>query len=147
MIKIKVSDLLRNPGSEDKLKLENIKSDMILWLTWDLINCDIKIQSINDNTVIVVIKNLKAYINSISDISNETFVRKVFCEKYEAKFGLSFDPNSELEFEEDFAIDNSWNIDIEEMLYDAVMLQTPSVIMTDDELARLWNVDVDTDDE
>jgi len=131
MIKLKVSDLLKNSGSEDNIKLEKIKIDLIPDLVWDMICLDLKIQSINDTTIVATITNLTAYIKSISEISNKEFVRKVFCEKYETRFVVSWFKN---ELDDDLDIDNSWNIDIEKMIYDCILLQNPPVICDEDEL-------------
>jgi hypothetical protein len=75
---IKVWDLLRNPGRVDTVSFEGIMIDDFEGLTSSGISATLLLQWVNDGSVKIVIKNLKAMIQDTCDLSGEDYEREVY---------------------------------------------------------------------
>ena len=126
---IKVSDLLNTPGATDEIHFENIISSKVPWLIEPGISGEVFLQALNEDDILVELKNISAEIEDISDITWNSFVREVIWNNYSAKFVRNFsdeqDETREI-FDEEFPInEKSETIDLEDMIVQSILLQEP----------------------
>lgn len=134
---IKVSDLLKTPGSTDTIDFENLYSDIVPGLTEQGISGHIFLQSLNEDEILVEISDISAQIKDTSDISGKEFTREIFCSLYSVKFVRNFsDEQDETRqvFDEEFPLhEKSETINLEEVLKQAILLQEPITKIAPDE--------------
>lgn len=122
--KINVWDLLQSAGKIDQFSFKNEKIDEITWLSEKWISGDVIIQSFDKSALLVTLENITTEINEFCDICEATYVRKLEINEYYAKFQKTIDPN-EFTDDEVFKIDWNENINIKEMIIQAIILQEP----------------------
>ena len=140
---IKVADLLNHLGT-DTISFEEVKTLLLPTLTENGICGDITLYAVNGESIFVKMENIEGEMGDICDICGESFVHQVKIAEYSAKF--VFNPQ-ELEWNSEevvFPINPRSNtINMEEMLYQAILLQKPFVIKCPSCEAKV----VDEDDE
>lgn len=141
MITVKVWDLLAYVGKEDTIAIEKKFPDDLPGLVEDGLVGEVHLQSINQTTILVTLKHLRAKIKTISDISCKEFIREVVCPESCVKFSLNFDETNEEARDEIFPIDPKNNtIDLEPRLVQCIRLQDPVVFCTEEEARALQNL-------
>ncbi len=84
--KIKVSDLLRNPGKEDVIDFDHKFIENFVGITEEGISGSIIIKALDRYSVLVSIENLKVSVEAISDISGKEYIEYITNPFYEALF-------------------------------------------------------------
>lgn len=129
---IKVGDLL-NQVAVDELVFENKKTDSIPNLTEDWISGKIRLSWIDDENVLVEIEELTCELNETCDYCNKEFKRKIEIHWYSSRFTLNKDEINYANDEVLFFIDEKTaTINIEELIYQAIELETPFVLYCPD---------------
>lgn len=124
---IKVSDLL-NQVAVDAIDFEHKETDLIPNLANDWISGKIRLSWIDDENVLVEIEELHCALNEICDYCTEEFVRNIDVKWYSARFTLNREEKDYANDEVLFFIDEkNATINIEEMVYQAISLETPFV--------------------
>lgn len=121
---INVWDLLLSAWKRDEISFENemIESlDALIkeWIKWKVI-----IQSFDQNSLLVTLQDISCTLHEICDRCTESYDRKVEVPEYSAKFQIEIDPDYEWD-DEVFLIDKNENIDIQDMIINAIKLQEP----------------------
>lgn len=135
---INVWDLLISAWKRDEISFENEQIQEISNLTKDGISGTIVIQSYDQNSLLVTLHDLNCTIHEPCDKCTEYYDRNVFVPEYSAKFQIEIDPEYEWD-DEIFEIDKNENIDVKDMIINAINLQEPftkkcpNCIDTDDE--------------
>lgn len=125
---IKVWDLL-NQVAVDEIVFENKKTKMIPNLTENWMSWKIRLSWIDEENVLVEIEDLFLELEEVCDFCTKNFVRKVEIHEYSARYTLNKDENEYANDESLFFIDEkNATINIEELLYQAIKLETPFVI-------------------
>ncbi|MCF7835006.1 hypothetical protein K9M48_03030 [Candidatus Gracilibacteria bacterium] len=126
---IKVADLLNQTGKKDEIHFENKFTDQLPNLDAEGISGDIFLQSLSKDSLLLSLVDVKCCIEDTCDICQDYYNRNVENDFYEAKFILpEYDNDEESETEEIFPIDpKSENINIEDMLVQAIILKEPLV--------------------
>lgn len=143
---IKIADLLLSVGSTDTVSVKGVFIPRIIGLQKWGVTLTVFLQSIDANTIVVTIEKLHCFLDDISDISWQSFVREVVVSDYVGKFVL--DDSHLIDDGDDPLFCIPWDyIDMEEMIYQAIQLQEPLVKRTKEEQiaydAIADNVDVD----
>ena len=129
---IKVGDLL-NQVAVDELVFENKKTTLIPNLTEDWISGKIRLSWIDDENVLVEIEELSCELNETCDYCNKEFKRKIEIHWYSSRFTLNKDEINYANDEVLFFIDEKTaTINIEELIYQAIELETPFVLYCPD---------------
>lgn len=131
--KIKVSDLLLNIGSEDKIKFENKFVDSIDNLTEDWIEWIVNLEWLDHKTVRVRLEKLKCNLQEICELSWEKFLLEINVSDFEMNF-LALDLQEIIENygDEFWQIDiKNLTIDISDMIYQAIQLNKPISIRSE----------------
>ena len=129
---IKVGDLL-NQVAVDEIVFENKKTSLIPNLSKDWITGKIRLSWIDDENVLVEIEELKCELNETCDYCNKSFKRKIEIQWYSSRFTLNKDEINYANDEVLFFIDEKTvTINIEEMIYQAIELETPFVLYCPD---------------
>lgn len=129
---IKVWDLLNHIAS-DELVFENKKTNLIPNLSENWISGKIRLSWIDDENVLVEIEELKCELNGVCDYCIKDFIRTVEVSWYSARFTLNKEEKNYADDEVLFFIDEkNASINIEEMIYQAIELETPFVIYCPD---------------
>ncbi|MBS8121753.1 hypothetical protein [Candidatus Vampirococcus lugosii] len=131
--KIKVSDLLLNIGSEDKIKFENKFVDSIDNLTEDGIEGIVNLEGLDHKTVRVRLEKLKCNLQEICELSGEKFLLEINVSDFEMNF-LALDLQEIIEnYGDEFGqIDiKNLTIDISDMIYQAIQLNKPISIRSE----------------
>ena len=125
---IKIWDLL-NQVAVDELVFENKKTSLIPNLSEDWISGKIRLSWIDDENVLVEIEELSCELNETCDYCNKEFKRKIEIHWYSSRFTLNKDEINYANDEVLFFIDEKTaTINIEEMIYQAIELETPFVL-------------------
>ena len=129
---IKIGDLL-NQVAVDELVFENKKTDLIPNLTENWITGKIRLSWIDDENVLVEIEELSCELNETCDYCNKEFKRKIEIHWYSSRFTLNKDEINYANDEVLFFIDEKTaTINIEELIYQAIELETPFVLYCPD---------------
>ena len=125
---IKVGDLL-NQVAVDEITFENKKTTLISNLSEDWITGKIRLSWIDDENVLVEIEELSCELNETCDYCNKEFKRKIEIHWYSSRFTLNKDEINYANDEVLFFIDEKTaTINIEELIYQAIELETPFVL-------------------
>ncbi|MDR0651621.1 MAG: hypothetical protein LBG59_09885 [Candidatus Peribacteria bacterium] len=140
---IKIADLLNHLGS-DTIEFSEMKTPLLPHLTEKGISGMLKLYAVDGKSILVHLEEGKASLSDTCEICGKAFIRSLHIDRYEAKFTLDAKELEESNEEVLFLIEaKNATINVEEMLYQAVMLQTPFVIacekcekrtLTDDEV-------------
>ena len=129
---IKVWDLL-NQVAVDEIVFKNKKTKLIPNLTDDWVSGKIKLSWIDDENVLVEIAELKCELNETCDCCTSSFTRKIKVGWYSSRFTINKDEinysNDEVLF---FIDEKTATINVEEMIYQAIELETPFVLYCPD---------------
>ena len=129
---IKVWDLL-NQVAVDEITFENKKTSLIPNLSEDWISGKIRLSWIDDENVLVEIENLICELNETCDYCNKPFKRKIEIQWYSSRFTLNKDEINYANDEVLFFIDEKTaTINVEELIYQAIELETPFVLYCPD---------------
>ncbi len=129
---IKVGDLL-NQVAVDEITFENKKTNLILNLSEDWITGKIRLSWIDDENVLVEIEELKCELDEVCDYCTKLFKRKIEIHWYSSRFTLNKEEINYANDEVLFFIDEKTaTINIEEMIYQAIELETPFVLYCSD---------------
>jgi len=122
--KINVWDLLLSAGKQDQISFEDIYVDEITSLTKKWISGNVVIQSFDQDSLLVTLEDLKCTLHEPCDKCAEEYDRKINIKEYSAKFQNEVNPEEEWD-DEIFLIDGNENIDIKDMVIQAIVLQEP----------------------
>ena len=129
---IKVWDLL-NQVAVDEIDFKNKMTRLIPNLTNVWISGKIRLSWIDDENVLVEIEELKCELNEICDCCTNTFIRKINIHWYSSRFTVNKDEINYANDEVLFFIDEKTaTINVEEMIYQAIELETPVVLYCPD---------------
>ncbi len=81
-------------------------------------------QSFDQDALLVTLENITADIDESCDICNKVYTRKLDIKEYIAKFQKKIDLNESTD-DEVFKIDGNENIDIKDMITQAIVLKEP----------------------
>lgn len=121
---INVWDLLISAWKRDEISFENEFIDEIENLTKDWVSGDVIIQSYDQNSLLVTLNDITCTLHEPCDKCTELYDRQVFIPEYSAKFQVEIDPDYEWD-DEVFQIDKNENIDVQDMIINAIKLQEP----------------------
>ncbi len=123
---VKVSDIL-NGKITDTLLLENRQIPLLPELTEEGVSGEITIHSLDHESLLVNL-NLEAKVEENCDRCGKSFQREIKIEDYSAKYVCQPDPEGK-DTEEDILLIDTKNgvIDLEELIYHAIVLQEPIV--------------------
>lgn len=123
---VKVSDIL-NGKVTDTLLLEKSMISLLPALTDDGVSGEVRIQSLDHESLLVTL-NLEAKFHEVCDRCGVGFQREIKIEDYSAKYVCQLDPEWK-DTEEDILLIDTKNgvIDLEELIYHALMLEEPIV--------------------
>lgn len=121
---INVWDLLVSAGKRDEIHFENEPIEEIEYLTDDWVSGDVLIQSYDQNSLLVTLFDVSCTLHEPCDKCTEFYDRNVEIPEYSAKFQIEIDPEYEWD-DEIFEIDKNENIDIKDMVINAINLQEP----------------------
>ena len=122
--KVKVSDILLNPGSLDKISFEAKSSTKIENLSDSWISGDIIIEWLDEKSIFVILQNIKAETNEICEVSWKKFLRKANIDEYSMKF-LTLNKNEDINDDYLLIDKKDLTIDLEEMVVQAIILNRP----------------------
>ena len=129
---IKVGDLL-NQIAVDEISFEHKKTSLIPNLSDDWVSWKIRLSWIDDENVLVEIEELTCELDEICDYCNNSFKRKIEIQWYSSRFTLNKDEINYANDEVLFFIDEKTaTINIEELIYQAIELETPFVLYCPD---------------
>ena len=129
---LKVGDLL-NQVAVDEIVFENQKTNLIPNLSEDWISWKVRISWIDDENVLVEVEELTCILNETCDYCSKEFSRKVEVHWYSSRFTLNKEEINYANDEVLFFIDEKTaTINIEEMIYQAIELETPFVLYCPD---------------
>jgi uncharacterized metal-binding protein YceD (DUF177 family) len=124
---IKIADLLNHLGS-DTIEFSAMKTSLLPHLTAEGISGVLKLYAVDGKSILVHLEEVTASLSDICDICGKEFIRPLHIDRYEAKFTLDTKELEESTEEVLFLIEaKNATINVEEMLYQAVMLQKPFV--------------------
>lgn len=148
---IKIGDLVNQPWKKDEISFDKKLSDQLPnldknWLSWNVL-----LQSLDKNSILVTLMNVKGSFDDNCDICQKTYKRFVLSELYEAKFIIpEYYKDDDTSTEEIFPINHKdETIDIEDMVVQDVVLQEPIVRRCKDcekKVIKVDNIDDETDD-
>ena len=125
---IKIGDLL-NQVAVDEIIFEHKKTELIPNLTDDWISGKIRLSWIDDENVLVEIEELECELNEVCDYCTKQFKRKIKIQWYSSRFTLNKDEINYANDEVLFFIDEKTaTINVEELIYQAIELETPFVL-------------------
>ena len=125
---IKVGDLL-NQVAVDQIIFEHKRTNLIQNLSEDWISGKIRLSWIDDENVLVEIEELSCELNETCDYCTKPFKRKIEIQNYSSRFTLNKEEINYANDEVLFFIDEKTStINIEEMIYQAIELETPFVL-------------------
>ncbi|MDR2415211.1 MAG: hypothetical protein LBD75_00950 [Candidatus Peribacteria bacterium] len=125
---IKIGDLLNHLGS-DIIEFSEMKTTLLPHIIEKGISGVLKLYAIDGKSILVHLEDIKASLSDTCERCGKEFIHSLHIDRYEAKFTL--DPKELEESDEEvlFLIEGkNATINIEEMLYQAVMIQKPFVI-------------------
>lgn len=121
---INVWDLLLSAWKRDEISFENEMIESLDTLTKQWINWKVIIQSFDQNSLLVTLQDISCTLHEVCDRCTESYDRNVEVPEYSAKFQIEIDPDYEWD-DEVFLIDKNENIDIQDMIINAIKLQEP----------------------
>ncbi|PZM87271.1 MAG: hypothetical protein DLD55_02255 [candidate division SR1 bacterium] len=123
---VKVSDIL-NGKITDTLLLEKKMIPSLSALTDEGVSGEVGIQSLDRESLLVTL-NVEAKLKDVCDRCGVNFQREIKIENYSAKYVCQLDPEGK-DIEEDILLIDTKNgvIDLEELIYHAIILQEPIV--------------------
>lgn len=121
---INVGDLLLSAWKKDEISFEKEIIPEINWLTKNWINWKILIQSFDKESLLVTLEDLNCTIKEPCDKCTNVYERKVFVDKYTARFQIEIDSNYDGD-DEIFPIGKNETIDVKDMIINAILLQEP----------------------
>ena len=102
-------------------------------LTDNWVSGKIRLSWIDDENVLVEIEELKCELNEICDCCTNSFIRKININWYSSRFTINKDEINYANDEVLFFIDEKTaTINVEEMIYQAIELETPVVLYCTD---------------
>lgn len=129
---IKIGDLL-NQVTVDEIVFENKMTKLVPNLSKDWIAGKIRLSWIDNENVLVEIEELECTLNEICDYCTKPFQRKIKIQWYSSRFTTNKDEVNYANDEVLFFIDEKTaTINIEEMIYQAIELETPFVLYCPD---------------
>ena len=129
---IKVGDLL-SQVAVDEIDFKNKMTKLIPNLTDNWVSGKIRLSWIDDENVLVEIEELKCELNEICDCCTSSFIRKININWYSSRFTINKDEINYANDEVLFFIDEKTaTINVEEMIYQAIELETPVVLYCPD---------------
>ncbi len=129
---IKVGDLL-NQVAVDEITFEHKETNLIPNLSEDWISGKIRLSWIDDENVLVEIEELSCELDETCDYCTKPFKRKIEIQWYSSRFTLNKEEINYANDEVLFFIDEKTaTINIEEMIYQAIELETPFVLYCPD---------------
>lgn len=146
---IKVGDLLRNPGQIDTIPFDHLMIDDIHWLSSAGVSGILTIQGVNDGSVKVVIKEVKARVSDICDLSGEDYERDIIVHDFDGRFSsdVAHDDDNVI-YDELFPLDaHGETINIYDLLLQSIQLQEPIVHIKPGKEYLLEEYTEDEDDE
>jgi len=124
---IKVWDLLHKPWKIDTMSFEKLKTDQIQNLGEEWISWEINLQSLNDNTIIIILDKVKCSKKEQCDKCLTDFTKKINCKEYKARFIIPDEHFEDEEIEDQdtiFTIDPKKEIiNIENIILHAIWLE------------------------
>lgn len=124
---IKVSDLLDHIAV-DEVTFENKKTLLIPNLSDEWLSWKVKLSWIDEENVLVEIENLHGELIETCDYCTASFTKEVDIHWYSSRFTLNKEEKEYANDEVLFFIDKvKYTINIEEMVYQAIMIETPFV--------------------
>lgn len=122
--KINVWDLLLSAGKQDQINFENVMIEELPTLKKPWISGDVTIQSFDQDSLLVTLEDVNCTLHEPCDKCSEEYDRKLKIENYSAKFQNEI--NTEEEWDDEiFKIDWNENIDIKDMVLQAITLEEP----------------------
>lgn len=123
---INVWDLLLSAWKRDQIIFENEKLEALqnLWpngISWKII-----IQSFNEDSLLTTLEDLNCTIVEPCDKCTTVYNREILIPEYQAKFQTKIDPKEESD-DETYLIDKNENIDIQDMILNAIKLEEPFI--------------------
>ena len=129
---IKVGDLL-NQVAVDEITFENKRTNLIPNLSENWITGKIRLSWSDDENVLVEIEELSCELDETCDYCTKPFKRKIKIQWYSSRFTLNKDEINYTNDEVLFFIDEKTStINIEEMIYQSIELETPFVLYCPD---------------
>ena len=146
--KIKVADLLHNPGTKDEVSFEKKFTKQIdnIWI--EGIKGRVILQSTDPNTVHVILKDLEVVLEEVCEVCWKDYQRKVEVPLYEADFVMpAFHPDITEKVHDEYFLINpkDMTIDIEDMVVQAIWLTMPFVLRCEEcqknveNLLEIWD--------
>lgn len=128
--RIKVSDLLLNPGQKDYLEFDEKYIEWEEYLSWLPISWKVEVQSLDHNTLAVTLVEIKTKKTEQCEKCWNDFEREIIINNYFAKY---INPQSQEEnkdkTDEDFEIEmRDETIDIKDMVIQSILIDKPLVI-------------------
>jgi len=124
---IKVSDLLNHLGS-DSVAFEEKSSALLPQLTKEGMSGVLFFRSVDEESILVSLEDFDCVLEEECDSCGTQFLRPLHVDQYQAKCTLNPKELEESTDEVLFLIDpKKETIDVEDMLYQAVLLQEPFV--------------------
>ena len=124
---LKISDLLNHLGT-DTIEFEGMKTRLVPNLMEEGMSGNLKLHSLDGESVLVTLEDFECGLADVCDSCGAEFLRNVCIEEYVARFALNAKELENSDEEVFFVIDKkSDTINVEEMLYQAILLQEPFV--------------------
>lgn len=129
-IKIKVSDILQNPWSTDTIKFEKRKIKQLPNTTKNWISWTLQILWMDEKSLLATLEDVKTSLLQKCEVSWKEFVQDIDVKKYEMKFLMPWLdlPYEEFTDEIGYINEKDMTIDIQEMLYQSIILNIPTII-------------------
>ncbi len=129
---IKVSDLL-NHIANDEIIFDKKFTNLIPNLSDDWISWKVKLSWIDDENVLVELEYLHCELNEVCDCCTNSFKRNVDVYWYSSRFTMNKEERDYANDEVLFFIDKvKYTINIEELVYQAIQLESPFVLYCPD---------------
>lgn len=126
---IKVWDLLRNPWRLDTIDFDHLMLEDLPELSVDGVSWTLLLQWVNDGSVKAVIKNARAVVSDVCDLSGESYERIIDINDFDARFSTDVDgEDKDRVYDELFPLDpQGETINIYDLLLQSIKLQEPIV--------------------
>lgn len=125
---IKVWDLLRNPWKLDTVVFDNVMLKDVAWLSKDGFSGTLVVQGVSDGSVKIIIKEAKAIVTSLCDVSSEPYDRIVEVRDFDARFSADVEVSEDRVYDEVFALNVHWeSVDLYDFFCQSILLQEPLV--------------------
>ncbi len=128
--KVKVSDLLQNPGSQDQIEFEKKFTNQIEGLTEEGISGKVFLFGSSPKSIDLVIQKLKLKVNEKCEICGKDYTRDILVTDYETTFvtpDIHHDITEKIHDEEFIINTKDMTIDIEDVIAQAANLTNPIV--------------------